>query len=47
MTIDNNIQLENITIYKYDEEYYKILCKYKDKTFQARIKTKQYFKLIY
>ena len=40
MTIENNIKLENITIYKYDEEYYKGLCKYKEKTFQARIKTK-------
>ena len=40
MTIDNNIWLENITIYKYDEECYKVLCKYKNKTLQARIKTK-------
>ena len=29
MTIKNNIKLENITINKYDEEYYKGLCKYK------------------
>ena len=38
MTIENNI--ENISIYKYDEEYYNAVCKYKQKTFQARIKTK-------
>ena len=40
MTIDNNIKLENIKIYKYDKKYYKRLRKYKDRSFQARIKTK-------
>ena len=27
MTIENNDKLENITIYKYDVGYYKVLCK--------------------
>ena len=40
MTIKNIIKLENITICKNDEEYYKGLCRYNQKTFQARIKTK-------
>ena len=43
MTIDNSIKLEKITIYKYDEEYYKGLCKYKNKTLQAIIKTKNIY----
>ena len=43
MTIDNNIKLVNITIYKYNKEYYKGLCKYKQKSYQVRIKTKHIF----
>ena len=39
MTIENNIEIENISIYKYDEEYYKAVCKNKDNKFQVRIKT--------
>ena len=37
MTIVNSIKLGQISICKYDEEYYKWLCKYKDTTFQTRI----------
>ena len=33
MTIDNNMKLDNITIYNYDGEYNKELCKFKDKIF--------------
>ena len=40
MTNENNIEIENISIYKYDEEYYKAVCKYKDNKFQVRIKSK-------
>ena len=38
MTIENNIEIENILIYKHDEEYYKVVCKYKDNKFQVKIK---------
>ena len=39
MTFEYNIQFQNLPIYNYDEEYYKGLCKYKNKTFQARKKS--------
>ena len=40
MTIQNNIEIESISIYKYNEEYYKAVCKYKVNKLQVRIKTK-------
>ena len=40
MTIENNIEIENMTFYKLNEEYYKGVWKYKKNNFQIRIKTK-------
>ena len=38
MTIVINKNLGNMTIYKYDKEYYKRLCKYKDTKFKNQNK---------
>ena len=33
MTFNNSIKLQNLTLNKYDKEYYQGLCNFKDKTF--------------
>ena len=33
MTIENNIEIEDITIYKCEKQYYKGVCQYKENKF--------------